>query len=702
MNKIYILSIVLIISFITSIELFSQEKSELYFDNSFLQAKEIYLERVLSDSLHPNFNNPDLDINAINKIKDQMNLVDEFLSSNDSFRHLFYIKPLVLTREKHIYINATSGYFDISKNKKGKYTKLPKELTAFMNNYDFESIELVKDNLIGNYYKIETKKEYNLSVLARELRKLDFIEWVDYSIGARMGYDKEYDLKQVGNNIICTISIGWGDCPSGCIYGRYWEFILSNDVVRLSRIYGSGTNSKYINKEDCFSYANISNLFIENNEYKEKKIDDSLFYSTDIRSGSIYLLNENLQALDELELGFEIDKIIYNPYLNSIIGISLDGELFNYELDNKKLKTIKSKFDSKPVFITTDKEILIVQYENDQVHLLNIQTLEEKVYECGGGIRVDTMHNFIQTIYKLDDICSSCLIRYNGINIDSSDYILKPEISLLPAIENPTYLTGRRALYKIEMDTIINVGERIKGLYEIDDMRAEIKMLGRNIAAIKSKDISYVFNLKSLKRIYVSEPGAYLSPTKIMNEFNVFVRFVGTSIFDDQGNEVSREYIDIQNQCEFTSYYSLTKKNTGVIELSKWEHGHFVSMHGLDTNWVDSKPQWLRIHSKSIKPYSSYDWPEEDIDKYNAFCELSNDLIFLKPKIPREKFVIVDKKVPKNRLYILPLPNGLLIYDDKHFTALGERCSVTIPQKLIETDDLLKQKFGIESTFSFE
>ena len=209
------------------------------------EARELYMRSLMSDSLNLNYNNLFLDTTEINRIFHQMNLVDQFLYSDNSFHRIRNIRPQQSYSVKEFMIKPNLDTLDLSKNEQLEYIALPKELEAFMRKYDFHFIYLFMNIKPGeNWYGMRTYRDYNFHALAKELRRLEVIKYVDYYGGIRMGDGSRYDFDFKGDTTICTISIGWGDCPAGCINRRFWEFTIFNDYVTHSRTYGSGVKSK--------------------------------------------------------------------------------------------------------------------------------------------------------------------------------------------------------------------------------------------------------------------------------------------------------------------------------------------------------------------------------------------------------------------------------------------------------------------------
>jgi hypothetical protein len=43
-----------------------------------------------------------------------------------------------------------------------------------------------------------------------------------------IGQSAWYDVRPAGTGYVVTVSIGWGDCPAGCIERRTWVYSVSD------------------------------------------------------------------------------------------------------------------------------------------------------------------------------------------------------------------------------------------------------------------------------------------------------------------------------------------------------------------------------------------------------------------------------------------------------------------------------------------
>jgi hypothetical protein len=74
---------------------------------------------------------------------------------------------------------------------------------------------------------LEAEEPLNLLALGRVLERMDGVRYTEPNGMAGDGPDIR---AHVGDGFVrLDYSIGWGDCPSGCIYRRYWRFTVHAD-----------------------------------------------------------------------------------------------------------------------------------------------------------------------------------------------------------------------------------------------------------------------------------------------------------------------------------------------------------------------------------------------------------------------------------------------------------------------------------------
>lgn len=146
-------------------------------------------------------------------------------------------KPLIQKRAKEL--EAIRAAYPAVSNIAYSPPWSPGVLLAQLSDVQLEQIrsqygEVTSTPLFGDYKKLTFTTQYNPVVLANELTTKKLVESAepDNIIGGGNGI--QY------NSGTYTFSLGWGDCPSGCINNHYWEFnVIRYSIVTLIREYGT-------------------------------------------------------------------------------------------------------------------------------------------------------------------------------------------------------------------------------------------------------------------------------------------------------------------------------------------------------------------------------------------------------------------------------------------------------------------------------
>lgn len=90
----------------------------------------------------------------------------------------------------------------------------------------------------GNFMYIRTTKILNVSKLVNKFNAIEGLENTS-AAGFMIGDGNDIETKFDNDTDYVTFSLGWGDCPAGCIDRHYWEFSVKNCMAQLTRSYGS-------------------------------------------------------------------------------------------------------------------------------------------------------------------------------------------------------------------------------------------------------------------------------------------------------------------------------------------------------------------------------------------------------------------------------------------------------------------------------
>jgi hypothetical protein len=115
------------------------------------------------------------------------------------------------------------------------------EFDSITEKYDFRLTQIwnLSTSLIAF---ISSGKVLNVSALESPLKEIEGIkEALPYVFYTGDGNDIE--IKSEGERSVINFSVGWGDCPSGCIDRHYWQFSVLDCQAEFIRAYGDPVTS---------------------------------------------------------------------------------------------------------------------------------------------------------------------------------------------------------------------------------------------------------------------------------------------------------------------------------------------------------------------------------------------------------------------------------------------------------------------------
>jgi len=81
--------------------------------------------------------------------------------------------------------------------------------------------------IFGNWAALESGHSLNTVALGNAFATID---GVNYAAPDSFGGDgNNIEMTEYGTEITLKYSVGWGDCPAGCISRHYWEFRINED-----------------------------------------------------------------------------------------------------------------------------------------------------------------------------------------------------------------------------------------------------------------------------------------------------------------------------------------------------------------------------------------------------------------------------------------------------------------------------------------
>ncbi len=200
-------------------------------------AKELYFNEIINNSEHPNYNEPVLDTTEINEILAIIQAVYQSESpQRDTVFEVFNIHTRYCYSFNSIMLKVETGQPAIKNLAKGRIPTGNAELDNILTAFQFDSVKTSYSYPDFPWLTIYSSGEYNMIPVVKEFNELPSIVLADAIIGCvGDGHNISLQRGEVSDKI--TFSIGWGDCPAGCIYHKYWEFIVENKKAEFVRSY---------------------------------------------------------------------------------------------------------------------------------------------------------------------------------------------------------------------------------------------------------------------------------------------------------------------------------------------------------------------------------------------------------------------------------------------------------------------------------
>lgn len=110
------------------------------------------------------------------------------------------------------------------------------ELDQILSAFNLDSVDLAYSFPQFPWLSLVSQLEGNNLVYMSALEGVAGIEVVELYRGC-VGDGNTISHQQNSNSKTLTFSIGSGDCPSGCLYHRYWEFAIKDGKAEFVRMY---------------------------------------------------------------------------------------------------------------------------------------------------------------------------------------------------------------------------------------------------------------------------------------------------------------------------------------------------------------------------------------------------------------------------------------------------------------------------------
>ena len=193
------------------------------------EAQSIYYEMLLEDTTHILRNQVALNQTGIEETFAMLKSIYDLNSSRS--REVFEQEKIHHSScygFSSIYISVDPQINGMDKLLKGEIPTGNTDLDQFLAKYNIRFVQNNSYTSLFNSIELETAEDVNLIPVVAEMEQLEGIRWAEfnqYCIGAA----QFIDMEEHDDYFTFTFTTGWGDCPSGCIHNKVWEFRVEED-----------------------------------------------------------------------------------------------------------------------------------------------------------------------------------------------------------------------------------------------------------------------------------------------------------------------------------------------------------------------------------------------------------------------------------------------------------------------------------------
>ncbi len=200
-------------------------------------AKQLYFDEIFKNDMHEDYMNPALDEQEIEKILEIIQAVYNSDSpERDTVFNVYDIHGYYCYGFSSMYLKVDTTKTEIHNLANNIFPTGEPNLDQLLTTYHFDSVATSYSYPRFPWLTIYTDDEYNMIPLEKEFSEISSILIAEFNKGC-VGDGNTITIDRTNDPIIITFSIGEDDCPSGCIYHRYWEFEVSNGIAKFKRAY---------------------------------------------------------------------------------------------------------------------------------------------------------------------------------------------------------------------------------------------------------------------------------------------------------------------------------------------------------------------------------------------------------------------------------------------------------------------------------
>lgn len=199
-----------------------------------LDAYRLLFQEIFNDSMHADRHSPRFNETEVLKILHAFQAVSDLdVAQRDTVFDVYNIHVFPFYGLHSISLKVDTSSQEIQKLVDGQATGND-QLDNLFTQYSFDQVSTSMFYPDFNWITITSDSAWNLLPLWETLKMFEFIYDAgmgDYAVGD----GNTIVLERKPNSLLLDFSIGWGDCPSGCIYRKHWRFDVSDVCVARFR-----------------------------------------------------------------------------------------------------------------------------------------------------------------------------------------------------------------------------------------------------------------------------------------------------------------------------------------------------------------------------------------------------------------------------------------------------------------------------------
>ncbi|UCS92336.1 hypothetical protein KZP23_16735 [Echinicola marina] len=206
-------------------------------ENYYDDAVQLYLEEIYTNEGHFNYNKHELQESEIQKILKIIQAVYNLdVPERDTVFNIHGIHGYYCNSYNSLTIKVDPSLPEMEKLSNDVIPTGNSTLDELLEKYDYDSTRTSYSYPDFPWMTIFFKGTYNMLPIGNEFEQLDGILDVSGFRGC-VGDGNTIEVFRGRSSAKIVFSIGWGDCPAGCIHYRYWEFEVRNGMAKFLKSY---------------------------------------------------------------------------------------------------------------------------------------------------------------------------------------------------------------------------------------------------------------------------------------------------------------------------------------------------------------------------------------------------------------------------------------------------------------------------------